>query len=95
MGDLRVKRFRQGMLRLLGAGAYLGDVRHPVLVAMGTLDPGWADPRAGGSAIVDAPPSGLGRLEMIEGAGHHPHDQYPDQVVSLIRAFLRPDAVRA
>lgn len=151
LGDLRVKRFRRGILRLLGAGAFgsvplwrsyldvaypgakradwaerlgridsrlrepgrmkamqgmgrsapadagaqLGDVRCPVLVVMGTLDPDWADPHAEGSAIVDALPSGLGRLEMIEGAGHYPHDQFPDQVVSLMLAFLRSDTARA
>ncbi|MFD3525086.1 alpha/beta fold hydrolase [Streptomyces sp. NPDC058653] len=151
LGDLRVRRFRQGMLRLVGAGAFgsvplwrsyldvaypgpkpadwterlnrvdsllrepgrmkalqgmgrsapsdagahLGDVRCPVLVVMGTLDPDWADPHAEGSAIVDALPSGLGRLEMIEGAGHYPHDHFPDQVVSLTLGFLRSDAARA
>ncbi|AZS83737.1 alpha/beta hydrolase [Streptomyces griseoviridis] len=151
LGDLRVKRYRQGMLRLLGtgllgsvpmwrsyldvaypgvkpadwterlgrvdallrepgrmkavqnmgrqaptdAGAQLGNVRCPVLVVMGTLDPDWADPRAEGTAIVDALPAGLGRLEMIEGAGHYPHDQFPDRVVELTLDFLRSDAARA
>ncbi|MBU3864714.1 alpha/beta hydrolase [Streptomyces sp. 4503] len=151
LGDLRVKRFRQGMLRLLGtgvfgsvplwrsyldvaypgvkpadwaerlgrvdsllrepgrmkalqgmgrsaptdAGAQLGNVRCPVLVVMGTLDPDWADPRAEGSAVLEALPSGLGHLEMIEGAGHYPHDQFPDQVVSLMLAFLRSDTAHA
>ncbi|MBP0457021.1 alpha/beta fold hydrolase [Streptomyces montanisoli] len=152
LGDLRVRRFRRGMLRLLGAGvfgsrrlwrsylevaypgarpagfaerlgridsllrepgrmkamqamgrsaptdagAHLADVRGPVMVVMGTLDPDWADPRAEGAAIVDALPSGLGRLEMIEGAGHYPHDQFPEQTVSLMLAFLRrSDAARA
>ncbi|WP_370666504.1 alpha/beta fold hydrolase [Streptomyces sp. IBSBF 2507] len=150
-GDLRVRRFRRGMVRLLGAGllgslrlwrsyldvaypgvrpadwaerlgrietllrepgrmkamqamgrsaptdagARLGDVRCPVLVVMGTLDPDWADPRAEGAAVVDALPAGLGRLEIIEGAGHYPHDQYPDRVVALVLAFLRSDAARA
>ncbi|MEU0241562.1 alpha/beta hydrolase [Nocardiopsis sp. NPDC006198] len=150
LGDLRVRRFRQGMLRLLGAGAlgsvplwrsyldvaypgakpdhwaerldridsllrepgrmkalqnmgrsapadagaHLGGVRCPVLVVMGTLDPDWADPHAEGTAIVDALPSGLGRLEMIEGAGHYPHDQFPERVVTLVLAFLGSDAVR-
>ncbi|GGN07919.1 alpha/beta fold hydrolase [Streptomyces fuscichromogenes] len=151
LGDLRVRRFRRGMLRLLGAGAFgsvplwrsyldvaypgtkpadwterlgrvdallrepgrmkalqgmgrttptdagaqLGNVRCPVLVVMGTLDPDWADPHAEGAAIVDALPAGLGRLEMIEGAGHYPHDQFADHVVSLTLAFLRTDAARA
>jgi pimeloyl-ACP methyl ester carboxylesterase len=151
LGDLRVRRFRQGMLRLLGAaalgsvplwrsyldvaypgpkpadwaerlgrvdalmrepgrmkamqamgrsaptdaGARLGDVRCPALVVMGALDPDWADPHAEGSAIVAALRPGLGRLEMIEGAGHYPHDQFPDQVVSLVLAFLDAEATRA
>jgi pimeloyl-ACP methyl ester carboxylesterase len=151
LGDLRVRRFRQGMLRLLGAaalgsvplwrsyldvaypgpkpadwaerlgrvdalmrepgrmkamqamgrsaptdaGARLGDVRCPVLVVMGALDPDWADPHAEGSAIVAALRPGLGRLEMIEGAGHYPHDQFPDQVVPLVLAFLDAEATRA
>jgi pimeloyl-ACP methyl ester carboxylesterase len=77
------------------AGAQLGNVRCPVLVVMGTLDPDWADPHAEGSAIVAALPSGLGRLEMIEGAGHYPHDQFPGQVISLMLAFLQPDSARA
>ncbi|WP_026403759.1 alpha/beta fold hydrolase [Actinomadura rifamycini] len=150
-GDLRVKRFRRGMLRLLGAGAlgslplwrsyldvaypgtkpddwderirridalmrepgrmkamqrmgrsaptdageHLGGVRGPVLVVMGTLDPDWADPRAEGEAIVAALPSGLGRLEMIEGAGHYPHDQFPDQTAALVLDFLREADARA
>ncbi|MET8663656.1 alpha/beta hydrolase [Streptomyces tendae] len=151
LGDLRVRRFRRGMVRLLGAGLFgslrlwrsyldvaypgvrpadwperlgrietllrepgrmkamqamgrsaptdagarLGDVRCPVLVVMGTLDPDWADPHAEGAAVVDALPAGLGRLEMIEGAGHYPHDQYPDRVAALVLAFLRSDAARA
>ncbi|GAA4917088.1 alpha/beta fold hydrolase [Streptomonospora salina] len=151
LGDLRVKRFRRGMLRLLGAGLFgsvgmwrsyldtaypgakpadwterldridallrepgrmkavqgmgrsaptdagarLGDVGCPVLVVMGTLDPDWADPHAEGAAVVADLPPGLGRLEMIEGAGHYPHDQFPDRVVALMLAFLRSDAARA
>ncbi|MFJ8938963.1 alpha/beta fold hydrolase [Streptomyces sp. NPDC102365] len=151
LGDLRLKRYRQGMLRLLGAGAFgsvrqwrayldvaypgakpahwaerlgrvdtlmrepgrmkamqgmgrsaptdagaqLGNVRCPVLVVMGTLDPDWADPHAEGSAIVGDLPAGLGRLEMIEGAGHYPHDQFPDEVLSLVLDFLRTDTARA
>ncbi|MEU2132701.1 glucose 1-dehydrogenase [Streptomyces sp. NPDC018352] len=50
------------------AGAQLGNVRCPILVVMGTLDPDRADPHAEGSAIVDALPSGLG---AIEPAPHH------------------------
>jgi pimeloyl-ACP methyl ester carboxylesterase len=71
------------------AGAQLGNVRCPVLIVEGTLDPDWADPRQEGEAILAALPAGLGRLEMIEGAGHYPHVQYPDEVVELVTAFLQ------
>lgn len=91
----RVKAFT-GMLRTTAddAGARLVDVRSPVLVVMGTLDPDWADPRAEGQAVVAALPSGLGRLEMVDGAGHYPHDQLPDKVASLVVEFLRSEVVR-
>lgn len=144
LGDLRVRRFRRGMLRLFGAGilgsvrlwrgyldvafpgvkpadwaeqleridaklrepgrmralqrmgqsppvdagARLGDVRCPALIVEGTLDPDWADPRAEGEAIIAAMPAGLGTVEMIDGAGHYPHTQFPDQVVALLLPFL-------
>jgi pimeloyl-ACP methyl ester carboxylesterase len=34
----------------------------------------------------------VARLEMIDGAGHYPHAQHPDQVVSLVLAFLQTNA---
>lgn len=74
------------------AGAQLGNVRCPVLIVEGTLDPDWADPRAEGEAIVAAMPAGVARLAMIEGAGHYPHVQYPDETVALMLAFLQADA---
>ncbi|MDA3646752.1 alpha/beta hydrolase [Saccharopolyspora indica] len=146
LGDLRVARFRRGMLRLLGAalfgsvrlwkeyleiahpgpkpadwdarlaridallrepgrmkamqlmgrsapvdaGTQLGNVGCPVLIVQGTLDPDWASPRAEGEAIVAALPPGLGRLEMITGAGHYPHVQFPAEVVTAMLSFLEP-----
>ena len=148
LGDLRVKRYRQGMTRLLGAGVFgsvkqwlgyldvafpgqrpadwaeqlartearlrepgrmkvlqkmgqsspadagaqLGNVRCPVLIIEGTLDPDWADPRAEGEAIVAALPAGLGTVAMLDGAGHYPHTQFPDQVVALMLPFLAETA---
>jgi pimeloyl-ACP methyl ester carboxylesterase len=74
------------------AGAQLANVRGPALIVEGSLDPDWVDPRAEGEAIVGELPAGLGRLEMIEGAGHYPHVQYPNEVVALILAFLRANA---
>jgi pimeloyl-ACP methyl ester carboxylesterase len=62
------------------------------LVIMGTLDPDFADPRAEGEAIVAAMPSGLGTVAMVDGAGHYPHAQSPDQVAALAIGFLKEHA---
>ncbi len=75
------------------AGEQLGNVRCPVLVVQGSADPDWAAPRAEGDAIVADLPTGLGRLEMIDGAGHYPHVQFPAQVATAMLTFL--DGVRA
>lgn len=84
----------QGMMKSspADAGAQLGNVRCPVLIVEGSLDPDWADPRAEGEAIVAALPAGLGRLEMIDGAGHYPHAQYPDETVASMLTFLEANA---
>lgn len=74
------------------AGARLGDVRCPVLVVEGSLDPDWVDPRAEGEAVVAALPSGLGRVAVVEGAGHYPHTQFPDETAALVVGFLREHA---
>ncbi|MET7457313.1 alpha/beta hydrolase [Streptomyces sp. NPDC005574] len=74
------------------AGAQLGNVRCPALVIEGSLDPDWVNPKAEGEAIVAEMPAGLGRLETVEGAGHYPHAQYPDEVVALMLAFLQANA---
>ncbi|MET1004073.1 MAG: alpha/beta hydrolase [Propionibacteriaceae bacterium] len=70
------------------AGAQLSNVRCPVLVVQGSLDPDWADPRAEGEKIIADLPAGLGELVVIEGAGHYPHAQTPDEVVDLALPFL-------
>ena len=70
------------------AGQQLGNVTCPVLVVQGSLDPDWASPRAEGEAVVAALPPGLGRLEMIEGAGHYPHVQFPQQTLAAVLPFL-------
>jgi len=71
------------------AGAQLPYVTVPALIIMGTLDPDFAHPRAEGDAIVAAMPPGRGTVAMVEGAGHYPHAQSPDQVAALIIGFLK------
>ena len=70
------------------AGAQLPNVKCPVLVIQGGLDPDWADPRAEGEKIIADLPTGLGQLAMIEGAGHYPHAQTPEEVLALSLPFL-------
>ncbi|PRY16905.1 alpha/beta fold hydrolase [Kineococcus rhizosphaerae] len=77
------------------AGARLGDVRCPVLVVEGSLDPDWADPRAEGERVVADLPAGLGELAVIEGAGHYPHTQTPDELLALVLPFLAKTSARA
>lgn len=77
------------------AGAQLPNVKCPVLVVEGSLDPDWADPRAEGEKIVADLPSGLGELAVIEGAGHYPHAQTPEELLALALPFLARTAARA
>ncbi len=70
------------------AGAQLANVRCPVLIVEGTLDPDWADPRAEGEKVIADLPTGLGELVMIEGAGHYMHAQTPDELLALTLPFL-------
>ena len=70
------------------AEAQLPCVRCPALVIMGTEDPDFADPRAEGETVAAAMPAGLGTVATIDGAGHYPHAQYPDQVAALAIPFL-------
>ncbi|WP_199441843.1 alpha/beta fold hydrolase [Umezawaea beigongshangensis] len=79
---------KMGMSAPTDAGARLGDVRCPLLVVEGSLDPDWPDARAEGEGVVAAVPDGLGRVEVIEGAGHYPHVQFPAEVAGAILTFL-------
>ncbi|MEV4118752.1 alpha/beta hydrolase [Micromonospora sp. NPDC049645] len=70
------------------AGRQLPNVACPVLVIEGSADPDWADPRAEGERIIADLSPGLGELAVIEGAGHYPHTQTPDEVLALALPFL-------
>ena len=74
------------------AEAQLPNVRCPALVIMGTLDPDFADPRAVGDAIGRAISPGLGEVATVDGAGHYPHAQSPDEVAALVIPFLKQHA---
>jgi pimeloyl-ACP methyl ester carboxylesterase len=68
------------------AEARLGEVNGPSLVIMGTGDVDWPDP----AAEADWISAQLGSEKvMLEGAGHHPHVEYPDEVAAAVVAFAR------
>ena len=83
---------KMGLSQPSDAAAQLGNIRCPALVVMGTLDPDWPDPQAEAAGIVAAMPAGLGTVAMIDGAGHYPHTQYPDQVAAVVLPFLKEHA---
>jgi len=84
---------RMGVSGTAESAPALAGIRVPVLVLQGSADPDWVDPRAEADAIVAALPAGLGRVRMVEGAGHYPHVQEPAAVAAGIVSFL--GAVRA
>lgn len=67
-------------------GAALGGVQCPVLVVHGADDPFWHTEHA--EAIVERLPGGVGRLHVVEGAGHAVPNDAPDILESLVRPFV-------
>ncbi len=55
---------------------------------MGTADPDFPDPRAEGTAIVAALKPGIGTLSMMEGIGHYPHAECPNELAAIVIPFL-------
>jgi len=74
------------LLRRLDVIDQLAFVTCPTLVCVGELDA--VTPVAASREIVDALPPGIGRLEVIEDAGHFPWLDVPDRYWSRIAAFV-------
>ena len=66
------------------AESRLGQVAAPALVIMGTADPDWPDPAAEGRWVAQQLSA---ELVLLEGAGHHPHVEFPEQVADAVVAF--------
>jgi pimeloyl-ACP methyl ester carboxylesterase len=79
---------KMGTISPADAGAQLTNVTRPALIVQGSLDPDWVSPQAEGEAIVAGLPAGIGRLAMIDGAGHYPHVQFPEQTLAAVLPFL-------
>ena len=66
------------------AEARLGNVDVPSLIIMGTGDVDWPDPVAEAKWIQQQLGS---ELIVLDGAGHHPHVEYPGEIADAVVAF--------
>jgi pimeloyl-ACP methyl ester carboxylesterase len=76
-------------LELIGGFDVLDQLERidcPTLVCSGELDP--MGSVAAAHEIVDALPPGIGRLEVIEGAGHFPWKDAPDRYWPVLKDFV-------
>jgi pimeloyl-ACP methyl ester carboxylesterase len=72
--------------------AMLPNSRVPSLVLMGTLDPDFPDARAEAgwlSAVLGS------KCVLIDGAGHYPHTEMPEQVAPALLSFIEDLSPRA
>jgi len=68
----------------------LGQVKSPTLIVLGSKDPDFPDPAGEARFTADKLSSATStRIQMIEGAGHYPHAEMPEQVQSALMAFLQ------
>ena len=84
---------RMGALRAMTAStqapgeAAAPRVTCPVLVVMGTRDPDFKDPAGEAKLVAGLVPNG--RLQMIEGAGHYPATEFPQETADVVLPFLK------
>jgi len=76
-----------GTLPKGGCAARIGEVRAPSLVVMGTRDPDFADPSAEAAWLAGALG---GRAELLDGVGHYPHLERPDETARILVGWLEP-----
>jgi proline iminopeptidase len=86
IGNPAVAATGMQLLRELDLVDHLATVTSPTLVCTGRLDP--VTPESAARQIVHALPPGVGRLELIDGAGHFPWLDRPDDYWPRIAAFL-------
>jgi pimeloyl-ACP methyl ester carboxylesterase len=77
------------LMRRLDLVDQLARIICPTLVCVGEVDP--VTPPAASREIVGALPVGVGQLRVIDGAGHFPWLDRPDEYWSIIGGFV--DAV--
>ena len=63
----------------------LDRVKAPVLVVMGTRDPDFPQPETEAQWVAERLGGNVG---LVEGAGHYPHAEFPDETAPLVVEFL-------
>jgi proline iminopeptidase len=81
-----------GVVRRCDIVEQLGRITSPTLVLVGELDP--VTPVAAAEEIVGALPAGIGRLEVIAGAGHWAWKDAGDRFWPMIFEFIADNAGR-
>jgi pimeloyl-ACP methyl ester carboxylesterase len=88
-----VGRHGMDLLRRLDAISQLSSIDCPTLVCVGALDS--VVPVDASCEIVDALPPGIGRLEVVPGAGHFPWlDDSADEYWSALIEFITSATIR-
>jgi len=62
-------------------------VQCPVLVVMGSKDPDFKDPAAEAALVAGLVRNG--RVEFVEGAGHYPQAEFPQETADVVLPFLK------
>jgi pimeloyl-ACP methyl ester carboxylesterase len=75
------------------SAARVGRVTAPALIVMGTKDRDFRNPAAEGQRLAGDLSAAAAEVRLIEGGGHYPHAELPDQTTPVIVEFL--DRVRA
>ena len=80
------------LMRRFDAVDQLARIDCPTLVCVGELDS--VTPVEASREIVDALPPGVGRLEVIEGAGHFPWKDAPERYFAVLSEFVAREGAR-
>ncbi|GGJ46337.1 alpha/beta fold hydrolase [Deinococcus roseus] len=70
----------------INAEALLPDIKTPALVIMGTKDPDFKNPALEAQTLAEKLRA---ELMLVQGSGHYPHTEFPEQVAPRILQFLK------
>jgi proline iminopeptidase len=90
--NLELNGHGMDLIRALDIADQLGQVAAPTLVVVGDLDP--VTPLDAAEEIIHALPEGIGRLQVLEGAGHFHWLDTPDRFWPMLIEFIEAPTQR-